>query len=45
MLLGAAGIAGRYSSDRFRIGAARSAELAGVPEHMIQTLGGLVQHT
>ena len=38
-LLGAAGIAGRYSSHSFRIGAARSAALAGVPEHMIQTLG------
>ena len=38
-LLGAAGIAGRYSSHSFRIGAATSAALAGVPEHMIQTLG------
>ena len=38
-LLDAAGIAGRYSSHSFRIGAATSAALAGVPEHMIQTLG------
>jgi hypothetical protein len=38
-LLSAAGIAGRYSSHSFRIGAATSAALAGVPEHMIQTLG------
>ena len=38
-LLNVAGIAGRYSSHSFRIGAATSAALAGVPEHMIQTLG------
>ncbi len=38
-LLSAAGIAGRYSSHSFRIGAATSAALAGVPEHMIHTLG------
>ena len=38
-LLSTAGIAGRYSSHSFRIGAATSAALAGVPEHMIQTLG------
>lgn len=38
-LLNTSGIAGRYSSHSFRIGAATSAALAGVPEHMIQTLG------
>ena len=38
-LLSAAGIAVRYSSHSFPIGAATSAALADVPEHMIQTLG------
>ena len=39
VLLREAGINGHYSSHSFRIGAATSAALAGVPAHTIQTLG------
>ena len=38
-LLAQAGIAGHFGSHSFRIGAATTAGLAGVPDHMIQTLG------
>ena len=38
-LLSQAGITGHFGSHSFRIGAATTAGLAGVPEHMIQTLG------
>ncbi|CAB3988529.1 Retrovirus-related Pol poly from transposon 412 [Paramuricea clavata] len=38
-ILKAAGVPGNYSSDSFRIGAATSAALAGVPDHVIKILG------
>ena len=38
-LLSRAGITGTYSSHSFRIGAATAAAAAGVPEHLIQTMG------
>ncbi|CAB4038282.1 RNA-directed DNA polymerase from transposon BS, partial [Paramuricea clavata] len=38
-LLSQAGITGHFGSHSFRIGAATTAGLAGVPENMIQTLG------
>ena len=38
-LLSRAGITGTYSSRSFRIGAATAAAAAGVPEHLIQTMG------
>lgn len=39
LILHSAGITGNYSSHSFRIGAATSAALAGLPDHLIQTLG------
>ena len=38
-ILKAAGVPGNYSSHSFRIGAATSAALAGVPDHVIKLLG------
>jgi hypothetical protein len=38
-ILKAAGVPGNYSSHSFRIGAATSAALAGVPDHVIKILG------
>lgn len=38
-ILSSAGVHGNYSSHSFRIGAATSAALAGVPDHLIQALG------
>lgn len=38
-LLSRASIKGKYSSHSFRIGAATAAAAAGVPDHIIQTLG------
>ena len=38
-ILSSAGVVGNYSSHSFRIGAATSAALAGVPDHLIKVLG------
>ena len=38
-ILKAAGVPGKYSSPSFRIGAATSTALAGVPDHVIKILG------
>ncbi len=38
-ILKAVGVPGKYSSPSFRIGAATSAALAGVPDHVIKILG------
>ena len=38
-ILATAGVPGNYSSHGFRIGAATSAAVAGVPDHVIQALG------
>ena len=38
-ILATAGVPGNYSSHSFRIGAATSAAVAGIPDHVIQTLG------
>ena len=38
-ILATAGVPGNYTSHSFRIGAATSAAVAGIPDHVIQTLG------
>ena len=39
VILSRAGVSGPFSSQSFRIGAATSAAAAGLPDHLIQTLG------